>query len=279
MATQEDRSLSSGMSFPRWMKTKMNDRLDFEQSAFSPTELDDSFIYYYRNKTRGFSEPPKTIATTANLVENQQSYTAPINGNKPDFSKHTPSCQKYLKNSADNTTAQLVKYPSATKVKSSGTDDGFKGEAAMCGTSVIRVAHQMVAGKVIRGFNIQTKNDCDLPPEGFNPSLRRGSKSLPASPLSSPTSSPKSTRRVNKYFTGPFVDTENHGSWILSNLLSKRQTLSQSVGYIAEEDATNVKTVSSTTSVDDVSDGKKSQIFIPKPSELREMNFWSPTSM
>jgi hypothetical protein len=278
MATQEDRSLSSGMSLPQWMKTKMNDRLDFEQSAFSPTELDDSFIYYYRNKTRGFSEPPgKTV--TATLAKNQQPCTAPVNDKRPDFSKHTPYCQKFLQGSVDTTTAQQVKFPSATKTKSSGVDDGFKGEAAMCGSSVVRVAHQMVAGKVIRGFNVDT-NDCDSPPEGFNPSLRRGSKSLPASPLTSPSSSPKSMRRVNKYFTGPFVDTENHhGSWILSNLLAKRQNLSQSVGYIAEEEGNDMKRIASNMSVDEVSGGKKSQVFVPKPSELREMNFWSPTSM
>ncbi|EEZ98200.1 uncharacterized protein LOC655336 isoform X1 [Tribolium castaneum] len=270
MATQEDRSLSSGMSLPQWMKTKMNDRLDFEQSAFSPTELDDSFMYYYRSKTRGFNDTQnQTLA--ANLKD--KNWT----GAQPDFSKHTPYCQKFLQNSIDSTTAQQVRFPSATKTKSSGVDDGFKGEAAKCGTSVVRVAHQMVLGKAIRGFDIQ-KKDCDLPPEGFNPSLRRGSKSLPASPLTSPNSSPKSTRRVNKYFTGPFVDSEHQGSWILSNLLAKRQNLSQSMGFIAEEEK-EMKRTESNLSVDEVSNGKRSQVFVPKPSELREMNFWSPTSM
>lgn len=171
-----------------------------------------------------------------------------------------------------------MSFPSATKTKSSGVDDGFKGEAAMCGTSVVRVAHQMVTGKAIRGFNIQS-TDCDRPPEGFNPSLRRGSKSLPASPLTSPSSSPKSRRRVNKYFTGPFIDNENHGNWILSNLLAKRQNLSQSVDHIVEETAHDLKQANSSASIDEFSGGKKSQMFIPKPSELREMNFWSPTSM
>ncbi|KAJ3639095.1 hypothetical protein Zmor_004255 [Zophobas morio] len=278
MATQEDRSLSSGMSLPQWMKTKMNDRLDFEQSAFSPTELDDSFMYYYRSNKRGFSEPPNQTIS-ASLAETQQPFASAINGKKTDFSKHTPYCQKFLNNSVDTTTAQKVQFPSATKTKSSGVDDGFKGEAAMCGSSVVRVAHQMVAGKAIRGFTAQTK-DCDLPPEGFNPSLRRGSKSLPASPLASPSSSPKSTRRINKYFTGPFVDSENnHGHWILSNLLARRQDVSQSMNHIAEEEGSELKLANSNVSIDDLSGRTKSQVFTPKPSELREMNFWSPTSM
>lgn len=126
---------------------------------------------------------------------------------------------------------------------------------------------------MVRGFN---DDECDGPPEGFNPSLRRGSKSLPASPLTSP----KSTRRVNKYFTGAFVDNENHqGSWILSNLLSKRKTLSQSVGLIAEEEMSDIKKANSNASIDELGDAKKKAVFVPKPSELREMNFWSPTSM
>lgn len=188
------------------------------------------------------------------------------------------SCALIMLLFSESTSAQFVKFPSSTKTKSSGVDDGFKGEAALCGSSVIRVAQQMVSSKAIRGFNTEKSNDCDKAPEGFNPTLRRGSKSLPASPLGSPSSSPKSSRRINKYFTGPFVDTENHSNWILSNLLSKRQALSQT--SILEEEHVSTNISSKPSSSDDVSSGtKKSLIFVPKPSELREMNFWSPTSM
>lgn len=98
------------------------------------------------------------------------------------------------------------------KIKSSGTDDGFKGEAAKCGSSIIRVASQMVSGKVINGFHINgNKDSCDdaKPPEKYDLMKRRGSKSLPASPLTSPGSSPKSNRKsMNKYFTGAFTDVD-----------------------------------------------------------------------
>lgn len=100
------------------------------------------------------------------------------------------------------------------KIKSSGTDDGFKGEAAKCGSSIIRVASQMVSGKVVHGFSIKEENECEqtqAPIEQYDLMKRRGSKSLPATPIASPSTSPKSSRRsVNKYFTGSFTDTEKY---------------------------------------------------------------------
>lgn len=169
----------------------------------------------------------------------------------------------------------------SSKLKSNGTDDGFKGEAAKCGSSVIKVAHQMVSSQVARGFG-QTE---DFPPKGFDPSKRRGSRSLPNSPLVSPNTSPKGKRKLaNKYFTGPFTDTDKYqGSWILSNLLGKREALSRSVGVIAEEEVREeVGRGVSEISLDDPQSrtmGSAKNIYRAKPSELREMNFWSPTSM
>lgn len=139
----------------------------------------------------------------------------------------------------------------------------------------------MVSGKVLRGLGINPEDNSECP-KGFDPTIRRGSKSLPSSPLTSPSSSPKSKRRLhNKYFTGAFVDTDKyHGSWILSNLLGKR-SLSQSVGMIAEESKEELMHGVSEASLDSNKSLNKStkHIFQPKPSEFREMNFWSPTSM
>ncbi|KAJ8937378.1 hypothetical protein NQ314_011926 [Rhamnusium bicolor] len=169
------------------------------------------------------------------------------------------------------------------KIKSLGTDDGFKGEAAKCGSSIIRVANQMVSGKVVHGFAIKQDENCgqNQVMDRYDVRKRRGSKSLPASPLASPSTSPKINRRgVNKYFTGAFTDTDKaKGGWILSNLLARRE-ISQSVNYIGEETKEDLEKSASTASVDDISSLKnKNQVFKAKPSELREMNFWSPTSM
>lgn len=48
-------------------------------------------------------------------------------------------------------TIDNVKHPP----KPFGTDDGFKGAGAACGSSIVKVAHQMVSAKSLaRGFTI-----------------------------------------------------------------------------------------------------------------------------
>lgn len=133
----------------------------------------------------------------------------------------------------------------------------------------------------------ETANNVHSDSHQFDPFQRRGSKSLPTTPLQSPSSSPKSRKKLqNRYFTGAFVDQKNldkfQGSWILAGLLGTRETLSASTSTIAEEEILSI-----TDSVDMLADvatsskekQPKPQVFRPKPSELREMNFWSPTSM
>ncbi|XP_044761590.1 uncharacterized protein LOC123318884 isoform X2 [Coccinella septempunctata] len=242
---------------------KLSVKFDFEQSAFSPTEIDDSYLLYYRY--------PREEAK-----ENNNSTIK-----KVDASKYTLPCQKYLSNGNDCATAQRVVYPIQAKTKSSGVDDGFKGEAAKCGSSIISLANMMVSGKIVRGFDVapEGQNPADKPPQGFDPMMRRGSKSLPASPLGSPRESPKARKKYNKYFTGAFVDSDakHQGSWILSNLLAKRETVSQSCDLIAEEESEDTKSLHPEEFIKPVM--KKKSTLVPKPSELREMNFWSPTSM
>lgn len=135
--------------------------------------------------------------------------------------------------------------------------------------------------------------------------LGRGSKSLPVSPITSPIStpdnSPKSRRRLgqpNRFFTGAFISDRDKypGGWILSGLLNQSREI---VGHkIAEEDETpqigpkrplsRKKSISSqnlsyiikdkmlTEETANIQPGNAIQA---QPSELREMNFWSPTSM
>lgn len=48
-------------------------------------------------------------------------------------------------------TIDNVKHPP----KPFGTDDGFKGAGAACGSSIVKVAHQMVSAKSLtRGFTV-----------------------------------------------------------------------------------------------------------------------------
>lgn len=128
------------------------------------------------------------------------------------------------------------------QTKSLGIDDGFKGPGAACGSSVIRVAHQMVnlSRPFTRGFTVahleEAQPEADLPDAGAlqknatsirgksietssraqgveetavappaSNMMRRGSKSLPASPMGSP----KAVRK-NPYFTGIFTSQSNN---------------------------------------------------------------------
>ncbi|CAH1972792.1 unnamed protein product [Acanthoscelides obtectus] len=181
-----------------------------------------------------------------------------------------PSELQYYVTPPPQTTPQM-------KIKSSGVDDGFKGEAAKCGSSIVKVASQIVSGKVINSFQSKESENCD---ENVTYTRRRrNSKSLPASPLTSPHGSPKLNRKItNRYFTAAFTDTDKStgGSWILSNLLARRG-VSASVDHIGEETNEDLERSSSLASVE--STGKKTSVYKAKASELREMNFWSPTSM
>jgi len=231
--------------------------------------------------------------------------------------------------------------------KPAGTDADLTGDTAGCGKSVVQVAHQMIAGGMLmRGFSA-SDNGKAATGEGFNRAMRRGSKSLPATPLGSPSHSPESSpqthRRVyNRYFTGAFTferanihatggqesGNKYSGSWLLSGLLGQQQQRdnlsdSQDSLTIPEEDqerevskrsgphsevkpsSPDMRRNKSMTALvsqilsegfkdtQDVEVGldaaavasgcdssmQKDKTFRAKPSELREMNFWSPTSM
>ncbi|XP_065170621.1 uncharacterized protein [Atheta coriaria] len=278
MATEEDRSLHSSMSLPMWMRGRgrMHTKLDFDQSTFSPPENDDNFLYIrYPVK-----QPPPQQDTQTILVNDQ-------GGIKLDISKHTEPCKDYILGKTNPSKAQVVNGNG--QLKSAGTDDGFKSpEASACGTSVIRVASQMVSGKVVKGFEtFEDEEKEHMRAIGFDPHLRRGSRSLPASPLQSPNSSPKSKRKHgNKYFTnspataGAYADDKKPGS-ILAGLLAKRD-MSRSVTSIAEEQQTVADAglrLSFLQAGDTSAAGEKKSTAKAKPSHLREMNFWSPTSM
>lgn len=120
--------------------------------------------------------------------------------------------------------------------------------------------------------------------------MRRGSKSLPASPLGSP----KSIRKVNPYFTtglaGQTSGTSGSGAggWFFSGLLGIQRdtTISGSVSSQIDEvddevyDKHLTNTVPTSQTITASSNAEKHHtVLTAKPSQLREMNFWSPTSM
>ncbi len=108
---------------------------------------------------------------------------------------------------------------------------------------------------------------------------RRGSKSLPASPLSSPKSMRKAN--ANPFFTGHFATNTgttgetNQKGWFLSGLLG----IQRDSAISAQSVVSNISEEAEEALEIPASSNKSQKPLQAKPSELREMNFWSPTSM
>ncbi|KOC59136.1 hypothetical protein WH47_11212 [Habropoda laboriosa] len=325
---QQDRLLGGGISLPQWMKGKSDNRFDFDDTTFSPPSHDDSFFYIrypkgqnqlsvsqeFRSIDDAFSEENVAASSTNNIKAQQEGKQQVTEEKKKkseeiDFSKHPLPCQPFVptaskeKKIAKGATRAKGAGPlteSSKVAKSQGIDDGFHGEPALCGKSIVLVASQMMSNRFHESFSAE-----QTAAGGGEP--KKGSKSLPATPLTSPTgspsSSPKARRRVtpsNRYFTGShLVDREKYqGGWILASIFGQSREIV--TAKIDEEDETGTeisavppsralnrkKSISSQNLTYVGSDEKSvdkpaiySNVFQAKPSELREMNFWSPTSM
>lgn len=300
-STGQDRSLGAGISIPQWMKTK-TESYGFDPSTLSPPTHEEDFMYIKFPKFSVQQKPEPSVPKTIVVADKQEA-----------FSKHTLSCQQFLPDS--------IKTPTPKIIKPMGVDDGFKGDAAACGQSVVAVAQQMLSGKpnTPRGFT--TDDTLEKPSNGYM-RRRRNSKSLPASPVATPETSPRARRKnttgfalQNRFFTGPFVTTEktfneseenlekkSGSSWLLTGLFANHR---ESVAVkneqnivAAEENPKDVAkkekdeksvvdapssdvnvTVEVKTTAAHSSPPPSEKGFRPKPSQLREMNFWSPTSM
>lgn len=307
---QQDRSLGSGISLPQWMKGKMDNRFDFDEAAFSPPSYDDSFFYVRYPRSQN-TQPQhglkhivtevlnENIATSTNQITNEKSISDLKEVKQIDFSKHPLPCQPFIpvvNNTAGGIRVDKASVSGNVKLKSQGTDDGFHGEPALCGKSIVHVASQMMSGKFTKVFTSDSRS------QQTDNSMKSVSKSLPATPLTSPTgspdSSPKARRKLhNRYFTGAFVpDKEKYqGNWILASILGQSREVI--TAKIDEEDELfpdmeprkplNRKKSISSQNLTYIGKEEKSvdkssvyaNVLEAKPSELREMNFWSPTSM
>ncbi|XP_028169940.1 uncharacterized protein LOC114359666 isoform X1 [Ostrinia furnacalis] len=296
-----DPEIKDGFNLPVWMKNKP--AKDFEAFAGSPPAPEDSFFYIRYPKTDvllGKSKLEQDLPKLLTEIPKEVTAATAIasSAKDKDWSKHTKPCQDVLHSIAPiNTSVNSV----SSKPKPAGVDDGFKGEGAACGNSVVKVAHQMVSGRSGRGFTVASPEDD--PAEHYNFNVRRGSKSLPVTPAHSPNASPTSRRKMtgNRYFTSPFepVEDASSRSWLTMALLGFKKDLTTSTSTLAEEDAveTRLQVGTLAESVESLgpaprdkarqadqaprppAPSRPAQAFRPKPSELREMNFWSPTSM
>ncbi|XP_050679159.1 uncharacterized protein LOC126975352 isoform X1 [Leptidea sinapis] len=291
-----DPEIRDGFTLPVWMKSKPTK--DFAPFSTSPPAPEDPFFYIRYPKTDVLFGNAKTANEVPNPVQQNKELGAAFPGYKEkDWSKHTKPCQDVLHSIAPINTAA---NPMNLKPKPAGTDDGFKGEGAACGNSVVKVASEMVSGRS-RGFTVASPaEDHEVPGQRYLAS-RRGSKSLPTTPIHSPPSSPSGRRKhYNRYFTSPFepVDDTNNRSWLTMALLGFKKDLTTSTSTLAEEEyvENRLQSGSLAESVENLGPAPRPNTNLvvnemqtqkpkppkpvrAKPSELREMNFWSPTSM
>lgn len=239
-----DRSISSGISLPQWMKTRIGDRYDLEQSGFSTPSEDDSF-FFIRYPLPGDSKISEKFETDC---------PTPI-----DFAPTTLNGDAIMKRSSTAPGNQL----------NQNVTPEIPRENADYGKSMASVAHNVITGKIF-GSYLYPESTPDADATRYH-RQRRNSKSLPASPLASPK-----MNRKNPYFTNPFAmpyeTYDGKQSWVLS-ILSQRKSI---------EDLTS-NTESSASENNSPNIIRRNQKLLhepqPKPSELREMNFWSPVSM
>ncbi|XP_075975395.1 uncharacterized protein LOC142976070 isoform X2 [Anticarsia gemmatalis] len=280
---------------------------EFDAFAGSPPALEDSFFIRYPKTDVLFGKPiiekdvPKVFSEQIKDIKAAPAYNTI---KEKDWSKHTKPCQDVMHGIPPiNTAVNSV----TSKPKPAGVDDGFKGEGAACGNSIVKVAHKLISSKSSRGFTIASPEEEESSPPDmgqYNLMHRRGSKSLPATPAHTPPGSPNSRRRfhANRYFTSPFEPSEDspNRSWLTMALLGFKRDLATSTSTLAEEDAIDIThgrlaesvenlgpaprkrepvNMSNEAAAQAAKPAKPSQAYRPKPSELREMNFWSPTSM
>ncbi|GBP90537.1 hypothetical protein EVAR_65248_1 [Eumeta japonica] len=282
----------------RWGYETINYDTDFESFAASPPAPEDSFFYL---------RYPKAEAIFGQAAQSQQQVMIQDQGrlqnlvSGQDWSKHTKQCQDVIHGISGVTAVN----PPVDQVKVAGAAQADD----TCGDSVVKVATKMISTRSTsqRGFIIAAidENSSESAPVVYH-GARRGSKSLPATPSHSPPSSPNSRRKKNgnKYFTSPFEPVEDGTgrSWLAMALLGYKKDLTTSTSTLAEEDALEVRLQGGTlaesveslgpaprnrevrltggeTATQQPKHTKPAHNFLPKPSELREMNFWSPTSM
>ncbi|XP_050545093.1 uncharacterized protein LOC126907676 isoform X2 [Daktulosphaira vitifoliae] len=257
-------------------------RYDLDQSTFSPPAGDDSFflVRYMKQDAINENTNESLMNKSKSVGENLSEINVkPINKipptlivtEPPEYKGHPLACQRFITNACgDAVAAASLGDKVADPPKSLGVDDGFKTGASECGKSIVAMAHQMVSGRrLYKGRASAGPQDILVsgpPPSTL--SKRRNSKSLPASPMCTPPGSPRSVRK-NPFFTAPFQEEsgEKYGSsWLLSNLFSHRV---DSQEELTEKEQKKLPKPSSSNNL----------YVKPKPSELREMNFWSPTSM
>lgn len=236
-----DRSISSNISLPAWMKTRITSSYDCEQHL-----EDDSFFFI-----------PYPLSSNNSKFE-----TAKMDLDTVDAKHIEPT---YLTEVTSDT--RIRKSPTMPEEQMRWNANQKSNMEDTSSRSMVSVAQNMFTGRLFGSYLSSDNNSSPKQEVAYHSRERRNSKSLPASPLSSPK-----IHRKNPYFTDPFAKPnetfEPKSGWILS-IMSQRKSIEDLCGSNAESVAGESKSNSPQIN-------RHNQ---EHPPELREMNFWSPVSM
>lgn len=257
-----ERSITSKSYLPQWMKSKITDSYDLEKTmAFSPPNDDDGFFlfkYKYHEDSQPHIPKPKLL--------------------EPKFTPKLQTCSELSTISPPTTLKQFSSSEQRDQplnkinISSVAAVDGKDEHGSFAASSVVAVAHKMI------GVEKKTpENTLAVPPQMR---VRRNSKSLPASPQTSPK-----MFRKNPFFTNIFFSSNE-----LLNSASSDNSVARAVSTEDTRityDSWSSRVVRATSECysppangfGSSVDSQNNKILKAKPSELREMNFWSPTSM
>ncbi|XP_011504844.1 PREDICTED: uncharacterized protein LOC105367765 isoform X1 [Ceratosolen solmsi marchali] len=318
-----DRFIGEATFLPQWMKGKLDTRFDYTDSTFSPP-ADDNFFYIRYPKQEATSTPSTTNSnegfisinklfgnkidldrsTSTKLLYEQNNSTNNKNTHSSDYSKHLLSSQQLTPFSTNEGNGPKVVVANSIKSKQH-SDDEFRNEKITeSSRSIVYVANQIMSCKFGK-FNTSEASSSaanqnqanELPTQ----QQRKGSKSLPVTPIASPSvspdSSPKSRRRQRLFHESE----RGRNGWLLSSILGQSRELiapkiaeedEQQMEQIPQRALSRKKSISSQNltyfGTEDKATGNKEvaasstthlNLLQAKPSEFREMNFWSPTSM
>lgn len=253
----------------------------FDPSALSPPTNDGEFFYVKFPKPENADN--RSIA------------------GKEAFANH--SSRQFIPGTQD--TVPVVKPKIITPMSIS---DGLKTDGARSGSSVVS---EMMSGgfkQPMRGF---TTDDAAERPSFTYLRQRRNSKSLPATPLASPETSPRTRRKnattyalQNRFNLATIAASDSEdileksrSSWILSGLFSHSREsglVPRNENIVAAEDGSsglesdNPSSDQKNANVNGTAELKPNEknrqlpdkkVYLKKRSEIRELNFLSPISM
>jgi hypothetical protein len=266
---------ADGIAIPNWMKTRKTFDVASDHIS-SPPSHDDSFFFIRYPGVKNKATGSKNTQTITEVFEDTTEIHT-MSRKTPDFSQ---VAQQHHSVDVTKMPQPCKQFLNSNTKEPKGIDDGFIGAGAgICGKTLVKMAEKMIERHPIdhQGLNLSTfqANEDIEPSQVPHINERRGSRSLPVTPLGSP----KLQRRLlnpNPYFTitAPAETTQRGFLATLFNLGGSNLTSTNSLNNVSIDQSQEALEAMAKNVTKDGEVELKAQ-----PNTMRELNFWAPTSM